>query len=495
MPRRPLLVIVALLAALAVAWLVAGGDDPGERGPAGVFPGAGVSDATLDPIAYDDGRREELEARAAAGLSHVLYAKSPGGADRLGAAHGRAAARSSTRPPSATASTPTRSRRSSCSRAPGGRTRAPPTTSTAPSGSRRSSPRRAATCSACASTCGPASASRAASRAGRRVRGARGARGGVVDERFDPAKALDATARYLVFARERLGRDDLAVAAYHMGVGNLQGVLAAYGEADIPYAQLFFDSLAAAPRRGLAAPGRAGRRLLDVPVARRRGARDHAPATATTPASWRAARPCTPRKNSAEEVLHPPDGRRALRRPVRASGRARAAGELRRAARRASCAPTACASTRGWASWPAPATSRRACTARCARRRSRAARRIGAGTRAIGAARGRSTVTSTVRDERYQRVLVAPQRARRRAASRCTRPAGRSTSRATTRSRAQALAFQFMLDRLHRAEPDRLGARAGRDPRHRGAPTRQQLLARRCTARAARGPRRRRRPA
>jgi hypothetical protein len=55
-------------------------------------------------------------------------------------------------------------------------------------------------------------------------------------------------ARYLRIARERFGRDDLATASYHMGIGNLESVIARYaGEpdaptADLPYAQLFFDS-------------------------------------------------------------------------------------------------------------------------------------------------------------------------------------------------------------------------------------------------------------
>ncbi len=62
------------------------------------------------------------------------------------------------------------------------------------------------------------------------------------DDRFDPAKALAGTVRYLRFARARLGRSDLALAGYHMGVGNLQRALALYGASDIPYAQLFFDS-------------------------------------------------------------------------------------------------------------------------------------------------------------------------------------------------------------------------------------------------------------
>jgi hypothetical protein len=64
-----------------------------------------------------------------------------------------------------------------------------------------------------------------------------------VDERFDPRKALEATTRYLAFAKGKLGgRDDLAVESYHMGVGNLQQALTAYGAGAIPYAQLFFDS-------------------------------------------------------------------------------------------------------------------------------------------------------------------------------------------------------------------------------------------------------------
>jgi hypothetical protein len=62
------------------------------------------------------------------------------------------------------------------------------------------------------------------------------------DDRFVPEKALAGTMRYLRFAKERLGRTDLAIASYHMGVGNLQRALSLYGADDIPYAQLYFDS-------------------------------------------------------------------------------------------------------------------------------------------------------------------------------------------------------------------------------------------------------------
>jgi Transglycosylase SLT domain len=62
------------------------------------------------------------------------------------------------------------------------------------------------------------------------------------DDRFVPSRALAGTMRYLRFAKSRVGRTDLAIASYHMGVGNLQRALSLYGASDIPYAQLYFDS-------------------------------------------------------------------------------------------------------------------------------------------------------------------------------------------------------------------------------------------------------------
>jgi hypothetical protein len=40
---------------------------------------------------------------------------------------------------------------------------------------------------------------------------------------------------------DEFGREDLAVVSYHMGIGNLQQVLGAYGDDDASYAQLYFD--------------------------------------------------------------------------------------------------------------------------------------------------------------------------------------------------------------------------------------------------------------
>ena len=75
-----------------------------------------------------------------------------------------------------------------------------------------------------------------------------------VDARFDPAQALAGSVRYLTEARGRLGRDDLAVVSYHMGIGNLESVLRAYSgvdggpidevvdDRDLSYARAYFDS-------------------------------------------------------------------------------------------------------------------------------------------------------------------------------------------------------------------------------------------------------------
>jgi hypothetical protein len=65
----------------------------------------------------------------------------------------------------------------------------------------------------------------------------------LIDPRFDPRQALAATVRYLVLAEQSFARSDLALESYHMGMGNLKSVLAAYdGGTPVPYAQLYFDS-------------------------------------------------------------------------------------------------------------------------------------------------------------------------------------------------------------------------------------------------------------
>ncbi|HWD86054.1 MAG TPA: hypothetical protein VG321_09905 [Solirubrobacteraceae bacterium] len=71
------------------------------------------------------------------------------------------------------------------------------------------------------------------------------------DQRFDPARALAGTVRYLLIAERDLGRLDLGVAAYHAGIGNIQTVLDDYDRGrPVSFAQVYFDT---APNRHPAA--------------------------------------------------------------------------------------------------------------------------------------------------------------------------------------------------------------------------------------------------
>jgi soluble lytic murein transglycosylase-like protein len=69
------------------------------------------------------------------------------------------------------------------------------------------------------------------------------ARLAAADDRFNPAKELAATVRYLRLAEHQFGREDLAFESYHMGIGNLHQVLTDYnGGRSVPYVQLYFDT-------------------------------------------------------------------------------------------------------------------------------------------------------------------------------------------------------------------------------------------------------------
>jgi hypothetical protein len=216
--------------------LLARGED---EGPQRLVPGAG---ALGDALAYDADRQEDYERRASAGLSQVIYEKSPGGvlatAQRVDALRPLVEAAAGDRwDPDVvegivfleSAGRPD-ARASDDLHGAVGLTQILAETATGLLGmrvdveaSQRYTRRLARATSA------------------RRQRALIAARRRV-DERFDPRRALAGTIRYLDFVKERLGRDDLAVVAYHMGLGNLQRALGAYGEDDIPYAQLFFDS-------------------------------------------------------------------------------------------------------------------------------------------------------------------------------------------------------------------------------------------------------------
>lgn len=236
------LLVAVIVAAIVIALLAR--DGGGDAGPRQLAPGAGTTDSTRDPFGYDGDRRAEFEANAAAGLAHVLYEKSPGGAvataarvDRLRGTIEDVAKRAHDDPrtleaivflesggrPDVTASDDLSSA--------AGLTQILAQTGTGLLGLKVDVARSTRL-----------TRSIARSRSERHIAALKAQRRRV-DERFDPRKALEATTRYLEFARGQLhGRPDLAVESYHMGVGNLQRALKAYGNDDVPYAQLYFDS-------------------------------------------------------------------------------------------------------------------------------------------------------------------------------------------------------------------------------------------------------------
>jgi hypothetical protein len=234
---------LAIVVVVAGAIIVVLGRSGEPSGPRTLAPGRGTTDATRDPFAYDAGRRADFEARAAAGLSHVLYAKSPGGVvptaqrvQRWRPTIEDVAARAHQDPDTLeaivfleSAGRPDVAASDDLESAVG-LTQILAQTATDLLGL----------------TVDVAASERLTRRIGRSTSPTRIARLKAqrrrVDERFDPRQALEATVRYLEFAQDRLGRDDLAIESYHMGVGNLQRALKAYGSSDIPYAQLFFDS-------------------------------------------------------------------------------------------------------------------------------------------------------------------------------------------------------------------------------------------------------------
>src|SRR5438067_667863 len=246
--RRLLALGLAVLAAAGLAAGLAiglGGGGTAHR----PLVGAGRPARSIDPLSYSPGLDSDLIRRATAGYSHVLYAKSPGGvtatarrvaawrpqveraaassggivdADTLEAivfleSGGRPDVIAGGRDP-ANAAGLTQIVAQTGQSLLGMRidlARSRRLTRRARREAARHHPRAAA----------------AALRVRRRV-----------DQRFDPAAALAGTVRYLKFARQRLGRDDLTVVSYHMGIGNLQAVLRDYGDDHPSYVRVFFDS-------------------------------------------------------------------------------------------------------------------------------------------------------------------------------------------------------------------------------------------------------------
>jgi len=226
-------VFVIALASVG-AFLVLRGDDTPSYSPLNLED---------DPWVYSPEREDDFEARAAAGHSHVVYVKSPGGvfatAQRVARYRGRieqAAEEAGVDPdliegmvllesagrPDARASDDLESA--------AGLTQILAETASGLLGLEVDVDRSERLTRKLGRARRPREAARIRAQRAR------------VDERFDPAKALAATGRYLKQAKDEFGREDLAVVSYHMGIGNLQRLLGYYGEDDASYVQLYFDA-------------------------------------------------------------------------------------------------------------------------------------------------------------------------------------------------------------------------------------------------------------
>jgi soluble lytic murein transglycosylase-like protein len=448
LPRVVALVAVVLAAVLGATALLHSGDG-GPRLAPGSGQAAGQSDERVDPLAYTPAREQELVAAAARGNAHVLYAKSPGGV--LASAERTARYRPLVEAAAAAAKLDPDLLEAIVLLESAGRPDAVAdprlegavglTQILAETGRNLLGMR-----------VDPA----AARRIGRSLARARArgdgalmarlrARRRQVDQRFDPPKALAATARYLLLARNALHHDDLAVVSYHMGIGNLQTALRAYGGGgDVSYARLYFDS---SPVRHPAAWQLLARLGDDSATYlwRVMAARAIMRAYRSDPAQLRALSELQTAKNSAEEVLHPSGATERFATPddLRA---AYAAGRI-------VALPRALLAERGVRIDPqmgelAGRLKRLRTTYRGLRPEALALLVVlGAGVKEISQTEP-LVLTSTVRDERYQRLLLSTGNGE------ATRNYSLHTTgwafdvMRTYQSRAQALAFEFMLGRL-----------------------------------------------
>jgi hypothetical protein len=436
--RFAFLTTLLAAAAVLVAFALLGPDDPPE-----------FAEVPLDsdPFAYESGRDADLEARAAAGNSHVVYAKSPGGvfatarrveryrqwieetaesagvdADLLEAmvfleSAGRQDVAASAELEGAV-----------------GLTQILAETGTNLLGMRVDV--------------------KASERLTRRIRRAerRGqvataerlqARRREVDERFDPEKSLEATGRYLELALDRFGRQDLAIVSYHMGIGNLENVLAAYGEEGPSYARVFFDATPDRhPRtyRLLTSLGDDSNTYLWRVYASREAMRLYREDSAELQRLSR----LQAAKASSEEVLYP-RGRTEVFEDPDDLDDAYADGELRPLPE--DLARLGLRAARGMGELADRLDADQALYRGLRPEAYALAVYMAAGVREVAGTRAPLTITSTVRDLDYQRLLARRNPFATRAYSLHT--TGYSFDvRRTYRSRAQAAAFQYMLDRL-----------------------------------------------
>jgi hypothetical protein len=445
--RRRLYPGLAVAAVIAVGVTVAGLINGPGGGKDGQGPPGATGD-TIDPLAYRPALDGEYEARATAGYSHVLYAKSPGGvlATARRVHRLRPLVESATRDGVVDADT----LEAVVFLESGGRP-------DVIAGGR--DPVNASGLTQIVAETGQSllgmkvdlQRSRALTRTARRAT-ARGKPKAAqralalrrrIDERFEPRKALAGAVRYFEAAHEALGRDDLALVSYHMGIGNLQRVIAAYGGERPSYVRLFFDSTPlrhAAAWRLLSGFGDDSStyywRVLAAKEIMRLYREDRG--------TLQRRDELQTNKASAEEILHPEVETKVFQAPDDIE-KAREDGDL--AALPASPARLGFRIDRRMGEL-APKLDSKPERYRALRPEAlRAAQWMGPLVERISRVPGPLTMTSTVRDQRYQDLLVEGNIEATSQYSLHTTGYSFDVLR-RYRGRAQAVAFQFLLDRL-----------------------------------------------
>ncbi len=443
---RPRVLALGAIVVLIVA--VGGWFALRDRGLPAPDPPATLAPGVPDPFAYSDGRRAEFERRATAGFGHVVYAKSPGGVVATGARV--AAYRERIERVAQDSGVPADTLEAIVFLESAGR----------PSAAADPELEGAVGLTQILAETGqnlldmrvdPAAARKLTRRIGRAERrGLTGradrlrARRRKVDQRFDPDASLRATARYLNLARDKLGgRDDYALAGYHMGIGNLQSVLRDYGEDPGSYTALYFgitpSSHAAAYRRLSGLGDDSATYLWRIKASEQimRRYRDDRGALEREDELQRA-------KNSSEEVLHPEDDTESFDSPGDLEGAYRddrvrsfpdAPGKLglRRDRQMGELAGRLEQPRRLYRGLRPEAYALAAYMARL--------------TRQAGGGRTPLTVTSTVRDREYQRLLIGRNREATQNYSLHTTGYAFDVLRRYSGGR-QAAAFQYALTRL-----------------------------------------------
>ena len=277
-----------------------------------------------------------------------------------------------------------------------------------------------------------------------------------VDGRFDPSAAIAGLARYFQIAHARFGRWDLAVVSYHMGIGNLEGVLRAYaGDASgtpaaklvkdggLRYARVYVDSTPLHHQAAYRLLARFGDESANY-YWKILAAKQIMALFRADQAKLSQLDALHKEKASAEDVLHPASATEIFKDP-NALASAVSAGRL--VSIPEDPARYGFRIDRGMGEL-APRLGRQPSLYRSLKPEAlRMLAYLAAGVRAISHQRAPLTITSAVRDRAYQRLLIGQDPEATHGYSLHTTGFAFDVLR-RYRNRAQALALQFMLDRL-----------------------------------------------